>query len=663
MKSKIVILAIFVFLVSLLITLNVIFHESLRDELAEQYNKQQLLIAKTIADSIYNAIEHLEEEITSLAKLLAIRGVHKNKELEKFIASAFEEADMEMDLSLTVLDKDGAPIFSPKKGSLLSEDDIRLLNAAGELKPGEVYFLESLTKEDKRLKMITPIKKEGRLLGTVFLSINIDDINKKFLTPITSGERGYAWMIDSAGTLIYHPAQPEMIGNNLYSADKKCFKCHRSFELEKKVIEGSIDFGRYITPAGEDKILAFSRVHIGSNSWIVCVSSPYSEVISITGRSMKLYSWLTVAIFTTVFLGASVVILINRKQMKTEKEAREDVLLEKQKLDTIVSAIGSGLMLLDKGHKILWINKTLREWAGNVEGDDCQIVFPSVTKKDISEDICNDTFMGLFGKKGRTFHVTSAPVRDKDNNIIGVLKLIQDVTEIKKLEAGIMHSEKLAALGRLAAGIAHEIGNPLTSISSFAQILKERATDDFTKESLDTIYHHIMRISGIVSQMSQLSKLPEMDFRPCDINHLIESTLDIVKYDNKLKKIKIIRNLNSDIPPVYVDENYLVQVFINLMLNAADAIDGGTGTITINSMRDNNSVIIQYIDSGTGIPAESLNKIFDPFFTTKEKGTGLGLSISYEIIKKFGGELKAESYEGKGSIFSVVLPARGIKNE
>ena len=99
------------------------------------------------------------------------------------------------------------------------------------------------------------------------------------------------------------------------------------------------------------------------------------------------------------------------------------------------------------------------------------------------------------------------------------------------------------------------------------------------------------------------------------------------------------------------------------MLNAADSISDGTGTITINSIRDNNSVIVQYIDSGTGIPAESLNKIFDPFFTTKEKGTGLGLSISYEIIKKFGGELKAESYEGQGSIFSVVLPVKGIKNE
>jgi len=112
-----------------------------------------------------------------------------------------------------------------------------------------------------------------------------------------------------------------------------------------------------------------------------------------------------------------------------------------------------------------------------------------------------------------------------------------------------------------------------------------------------------------------------------------------------------------------VDENYLVQVFINLMLNAADAISDGKGTITIKSMKDNNSVIVQYIDSGMGIPAGSLDKIFDPFFTTKEKGTGLGLSISYEIIKRFGGELKAESREGDGSVFSVSLPVGDIEDE
>jgi C4-dicarboxylate-specific signal transduction histidine kinase len=662
MKSRIIILSVFVFLVSLLIVFNVIFHESLRSELAEQYNKQQLLIAKTIADSIYNAVEHLEEEITSLAKLLAIRGIHRNNGLEEFITSAFEEADMEMDLALTVFDKDGTTIFSPKKGSSLSEDDINFLKAAGGMETGKIYFRESINKGEKRLKMATPIKKEGKLLGTVFLSINIDDVNKRFLAPITSGQRGYAWMIDSTGTLIYHPTQPEMIGNNLYSADKECFKCHRSFELEKKVLEGSINYGRYITPAGEDKILAFSRVPVGSNSWIVCISSPYSEVISITSRSMKLYSGLVVAIFVTVFLGASVIVLNNRQRVKTEMESKEAVLLEKQKLDTIVSAIGSGLMLLDNENRIQWTNKTLREWAGELEGKNCRVIYSSCSQKIDDKDISHETYKGLFGRTGRVFQITSAPVRGMDGDVIGMLKLIQDVTEIRKLEENILRAQKLAALGRVAAGISHEIGNPLTSISSFVQILKERAGDDFTKENLETIHRHIIRISEIVGQLSRLSKLPQMELKECGINQIIESSLQIVQYDKKLKNVKIIKEFAETLPPVYVDENYMSQVFINLMLNAADALQDMEGAITIRSQLENNSVVVQFSDTGIGIPAENLSMVFDPFFTTKEKGTGLGLSISYEILVKFGGDLKVESQENMGSTFSVVLPVRDLGN-
>jgi signal transduction histidine kinase/uncharacterized protein YktB (UPF0637 family) len=660
MKSRIIIFSVFIFLVSILIIFNVIFHESLHDELAEQYNHQQLLIAKTVADSIYAAIEHLEEESTSLARLLAIRGLHKDEGLAEFIKSAFEETDLEMDVSLTVFDKEGATVFSTIDISAMLGDYASLFKSSKDLKKGEVFFLQRINKEDKQLMMTTPIIMHGTHTGSVLMNIGINDINEKFLAPIKSGQRGYAWMIDKAGTLIYHPTQSGMIGNNLYSAEKKCFSCHTSFALEKKVLEGPVEYGRYVAPTGEDKVLAFSRVDIGNTSWIVCVSSPYSEVTSITGRSMKLYSGLVVAIFVTVFLGASVIVLNNRQRVKTEMEAKEAILLEKQKLDTIVSAIGSGLMLLDRNNKIQWINKTLREWAGDVEGRDCDIICPATSAQDSFRDITHDTHKGLFGKKGEIFQVTSAPVRDMDGNIIGMLKLIQDVTDIKKLEDSILRSEKLAALGRVAAGIAHEIGNPLTSISSFVQILKEKAEDNFSKDSLETIHHHILRISGIVGQMSRLSKLPQMDLRACNINQILESSMEIVKYDEKLDHIEVIKELSDNLSPVYVDENYLSQVFINLILNAADAITHEEGTITVKSMLDNNSVIVQFLDTGAGIPPEDIGKVFDPFFTTKEKGSGLGLSISYEILKRFDGELKVESQENAGSIFSIILPVKDV---
>ncbi len=658
MRNRIIILSIFVFLVSLLITLNVIFHESLREELAEQYNKQQLLIAKTVADSIYRTLDHIKEEGVTLAKLLADRGIDNKNGLEDFVSTAFEEVDIEMKNTLILTDKEGRVVYSTVKGVSLNKDDMRLLERSKELEEGEVYFTEKI--EERTLKMTTPVIKADKRIGFLIATIDIDTINEKFLSGIKSGQRGYAWMIDSSGTLIYHPTQPEMIGNNLYNVQGECFRCHHSFDLEKKVLEGTINYGRYIAPTGEDKILAFSTVNIGNIRWTVCVSSPYTEVISITERSMRLYSLLVVAIFTTVFLGASIIVLINRKRIKAERESKEAILLEKKKLDTIVSAIGSGLMLVDNNNKILWVNKTLKEWAGDIEGQDCNVICPVCSSNGSSiEGITHDLYKGYFGKRRGIFQITSAPVKDRDGRIVGVLKLIQDVTEIKRLEEGIFRSERLAALGRLAAGVAHEIGNPLTSISSFVQILKEKAGDEFTKDSLETIHHHIQRISEIMGQMSRLSKLPEMDIKECNINDLINSSLEIIKYDKKIKGIEIKKELTDALPPVHVDGGYLSQVFINLILNAVDAVEDGRGTITIKSMRENNSVMVEFIDTGMGIPEEYLDSIFDPFFTTKEKGTGLGLPISYEIIKRFGGEMRVKSQEGKGSVFSIILPVKG----
>jgi signal transduction histidine kinase len=656
MRNRVIILSIFVFLVSLLITLNVIFHESLREELAEQYNKQQLLIAKTVADSIYRTLDHIKGEGITLARLLAKRGIEEKEGIGDFISTAFEEVNIEMKTTLILADKERRIIYATVRGISLKDDDRKLIEMGKDLEEGEVYFTENIRKE-RTLKMVTPIIRSGEPIGFLIVTIGIDTINKKFLSNIKSGQRGYAWMIDNSGTLIYHPTKPDMIGNNLYSARGECFKCHHSFDLEKKVLEGAINHGRYIAPTGEDKILAFSRVNIGNVKWTVCVSSPYTEVISITERSMRLYSLLVVAIFTTVFLGASIIVLINRRRVKAERESKEAILLEKKKLDTIVSAIGSGLMLVDNDNKIRWINKTLKEWTGNVEGQDSSIIC-SVSSGNLLEGITHDLYKGHIGNKKGVFQITSAPVRDIDGRVIGALKLIQDVTEIKRLEEGILRSERLAALGRLAAGVAHEISNPLTSISSFVQILKEKAEDEFARESLEAIHHHILRISEIVAQMSRLSKLPEMDIKRCEVNDVIESTLKIIKYDRNIRGIEIKKELADGLPPVYVDEGYLSQVFINLVLNAADAVEDGRGTITIRSMRENNSVMVEFEDTGGGIPEEYLDNIFDPFFTTKEKGTGLGLPISYEIIKRFGGELRVKSHEGKGSVFSVILPVK-----
>ncbi len=218
-----------------------------------------------------------------------------------------------------------------------------------------------------------------------------------------------------------------------------------------------------------------------------------------------------------------------------------------------------------------------------------------------------------------------------------------------------MQSEKLAALARLTAGVAHEIGNPLTSISSYIQILQEHLQDDFSKEALNIISNHINRISLIVRQMSRFSKAKPAEIRPTEIRPIIESTLELVRYDKRMKQVRVDVSVDEDLPEVLVDENQLVQVFVNLILNALDAMPSG-GSISIRVFSEDNRVKVSFTDTGVGIEKENLQRIFDPFFTTKEKGTGLGLAISYSIIKSFGGDIMVESTPMKGTTFTVVLP-------
>ncbi len=242
-------------------------------------------------------------------------------------------------------------------------------------------------------------------------------------------------------------------------------------------------------------------------------------------------------------------------------------------------------------------------------------------------------------------------------------KVDKGTATAKKLEQQVMHSEKLAALGRLSAGIAHEIGNPLTSISSFAQLLRELTTDEFTQNSLDIINKHIQRITDIVRKMSTFARADSLNIQYVQLNDVLQSTLDLVRLDKRMKNtIEILVSLDPDLPKTMVDEGQMSQVFINIILNALDAMPEG-GSLSITTRHDHgdsgkDSIQIEFADTGIGISKQEFEKIFDPFYTTKEvgKGTGLGLSLSYNIIKRFNGEIKVESEDAKGTIFTIILP-------
>ncbi len=237
----------------------------------------------------------------------------------------------------------------------------------------------------------------------------------------------------------------------------------------------------------------------------------------------------------------------------------------------------------------------------------------------------------------------------------GSVLVFEDITEKMKIEEELFQATKHASIGRLAAGVSHEIGNPLASISSLVQEMIAEEGTPFTQSSLVTINQHVERIARIVRNLGDFARLYRRERVPTSLNGILENTLSLVRYDKNFKKIEIGTDLR-DVPAVRIDSDQIQQVFLNLILNARDAMpDGGRLGITMRQVQKNVEMV--FSDTGGGIDADIKDKLFDPFFSTKgpARGTGLGLSICYSIIKDHGGSIDVDS-DKNGTRFMISIP-------
>ena len=244
------------------------------------------------------------------------------------------------------------------------------------------------------------------------------------------------------------------------------------------------------------------------------------------------------------------------------------------------------------------------------------------------------------------------------NNMIDAIEE-RDIILKTNTQKQIVQSEKLASLGRLASGIAHEINNPLTGILTFSSMLKEDLQDSRFVDDLDIIISETMRCRKIVREVLDFARETKLEKQFVDLNQIILSAISIPEKHFTFRNINIVKNLFPYIPKISVDVNQLKSVINNLAVNAADSMpDGGDLTISTDYIQEKNMAEIRFSDNGTGISEENLNKIFDPFFTTKDvgKGTGLGLAVIYGIIEGHNGSISVESTLGEGTTFIIKLP-------
>ena len=237
--------------------------------------------------------------------------------------------------------------------------------------------------------------------------------------------------------------------------------------------------------------------------------------------------------------------------------------------------------------------------------------------------------------------------------------LVKDISYRKAMEQQILQADKLASIGQLAAGIAHEINNPLGIILGYTQLLiRSEDANSQNCEDLRIIEKHTRACKTIVENLLSFSRRAQTKKTVCRINDVMDEVLSVVYHHFELEKIVIEKEFDPRIPDIAMDEAKMKQVFMNLIMNARQAMKSGTVKIQTHYDEAGGKALVRVLDEGTGIEARNMTRIFDPFFTTKPtgEGTGLGLSVSYGIVKDHGGELLVESEVGKGSIFTVELP-------
>ncbi len=269
-------------------------------------------------------------------------------------------------------------------------------------------------------------------------------------------------------------------------------------------------------------------------------------------------------------------------------------------------------------------------------------------------------------KSGEAFYtqLLISPIIDREGKVTGFFGVHRDLSEKKVLEKQLIHTQKMESIGTLAAGIAHEVGNPLASISALVQVAQRSTQDPFINEKLGLVKSQITRISKIIRDLVDFSRPSNYELRLTDINQNIIEAVEITKVGTKAKDIEFKLELDEKIPLLPLIADQIQQVFVNILLNAVDAIAEVdevrkhriVAKSDINPSED--SVIITFSDSGKGINEENYVKVFEPFFTTKKegKGTGLGLWVSYGIVKSFQGDIKVKSALNKGTTFIITLP-------
>lgn len=392
----------------------------------------------------------------------------------------------------------------------------------------------------------------------------------------------------------------------------------------------------------------------------------------------------TSTLFFSVYLATTITQTAREREAETRElkenleekvdelvETRKEVVFERNKLQSIIECMQEGVVFVDSTNQTTLFNKAAQMIQKDRSEQDMtpDLQFGSAeTLAQISQDFSEggDAIERKNQQIGeKHLENTYAAVRDDEDNYLGTVLVSRDVTDRKRMEQQLIFSEKMAAIGELAAGVAHEINNPLDGLlNCILRIQRNPKNIEQTQEYLGLMEEAIRRIEATIGKLLDFSRPHELTLTAINLNDVVNETIGLIEYGASEKGIKIETDFRDQIAFIHGDKHLLEQVILNLALNAITAMpDGGrllfeTGEINLDTLIGKPSVYVKVIDTGIGISESVQDRIFDPFYTTQitEKGTGLGLSVSDRIVRQHQGVIEVESEVGHGSTFTVKLP-------
>jgi len=335
--------------------------------------------------------------------------------------------------------------------------------------------------------------------------------------------------------------------------------------------------------------------------------------------------------------------------------------------DNVVENMPIGLIALDDQHRVASFNQiaesVLQLAYRDVIGKDAARILPqqlwATMERAQNQNQVVEAEIDCMVKDGSfvPLEMGASILQDENDRILGTVLLFKDLTEVRSLRKEVARSQRLASVGRLAAGVAHEIRNPLSSIKGFATYFKERYEDSpQDQKTADIMISEVDRLNRVVGQLLEFAKPVPVSPKPTSLKNLVADSVRLIEHQAAEKNITV-KTLNSaKINEAFVDPDRLNQVLLNLYLNAIESMEpGGELDVKLNQ-KDDNRIEIKVSDTGGGIAGEDLSRIFDPYFTTKSSGTGLGLAIAHSIMEAMGGQIGVESLPGQGTTFSLTIP-------